>query len=139
MGLGARALFYPPKEYISPLFSRILLAICIAFTIGFGWYFVRDYFNINNPAIITAGQAVQKLTPANAKIVAPYDGDTTLLYYTDRQGWASFENPLPELIAKGATHLLLIHPAAKDLDIGKEYKIIGNTPDYLLFDLHQKL
>ncbi len=138
LGMGARILFMPPKEYASVMFSRLLLVICIAFTLGFGWFFVRDYFNINNSAILLAGNAVDKVTPKNAMIVAPYDGDTTLLYYTNRQGWPSFENPLPELISKGATHLLLINPTEKDIDIGKEYKIMLNTKEYLLFDLKQK-
>jgi hypothetical protein len=138
LGLGARVLAFPPKEYVHPLAGRILLVVCTAFTLGFGWFFVRDYFNINNPAIITAGQAVDQLTPHDAKIIAPLDGDTTFLYYTNRQGWPSFQNSLPELVHKGATHLILLHPQAKDLGIGNEYKIIANTQDYLLFDLRQK-
>jgi len=138
LGLGARMLWTPPKEYIATLAGRVVLLICFAGTIGFGWFFVRDYFNINNPAIITAGAAVDRLTPKDAKVIAPLDGDTTFLYYTNRQGWPSFQNSLPELVKKGATHLVLLHPQDKDLDIGKEYKIIGHTEDYLLFDLRQR-
>jgi 4-amino-4-deoxy-L-arabinose transferase-like glycosyltransferase len=114
-----------------------LLGIVSIFSFIFGWYQVRDYFNINNYAIVTAGNAVSKLTPTDAKIIAPYNGDTSLLYQTQRKGWPSFEKSLLELIAMGADFLVLVNPSQKDYDIGKTYKIVSATSDYILFNLHK--
>lgn len=138
LGIGADFLCYPPKDIMNKLFSRIILFITILFTLGFGWYFVRAYYNINNPSIIVAGEAVDRLTPKDAKVIAPYDGDTTFLYYTNRKGWASFQNSLPELIVKGATHLVFVNPKPGEYDFGKIYKVISYSKEYVLFDLRQK-
>lgn len=137
MGIGADFLIHPPKQYISRLASMSMLVICSLFMFAFSWFLARDFFNINNPAIITAGAAVDQLTPKNAKVLAPYDGDTTFLYQTKRKGWASFEKPLPELIKMGADYLVLVSPKPQDFDIGKTYKIVSATKDYVLFDLHK--
>lgn len=135
LGLGASFLLKPPKEFISPVISYLLLVICSAFMFGFGWYHVRDYYNINNRSIIAAGEAVDRLTPKDAKVIAPYDGDTTFLYYTQRKGWASFEHPIEEMVLLGATHLVLVNPQEKDLEFGERYKVMDYKKEYLLFDL----
>ncbi len=103
-----------------------------------GWQQVRDYFNINNPAIVEAGQAVDKLTPPNAKVLAPLDGDSSFLYQTNRQGWASFEHDLPTLIKLGANYLVLVHPTPQDVALDKQYAIVKLTPDYVIFNLNKK-
>lgn len=118
--------------------TALAVAICCMFVFMFGWYQVRDYFNINNPSIVVAGKAIDRLTPQNAKIIAPYNGDTSFLYQSNRKGWPSFEKSLPELIVMGADYLVLVNPKPEDKNIGTTYKIISQTPDYLLFDLHSK-
>jgi len=104
----------------------------------FSWNQVKDYFNINNRAIVSAGIEVDKITPKNAKVIANYNGDTSFLYQTNRSGWASFEKPLPEMISMGAEYLIFVNPTKEDLGIGKTYKIIKNSPDYVIFNLRQK-
>lgn len=138
VALGARFLFEPPKDLFPRFIGCLALLVVTLFTFFFGWYYIRDYFNINNPAIVTAGKAVAKLTPQHAKIIAPYNGDTSFLYQTDREGWPSFEKSLPELIQMGADYLVLVNPTAADRGIGTQYKIVSQTSDYILFDLHQK-
>ncbi|HZE86573.1 MAG TPA: glycosyltransferase family 39 protein [Methylomirabilota bacterium] len=118
--------------------GKIVLAICLVSFFWFGWMQVKDYFNINNPSIIIAGEAVDHLTPKNAKIIANYNGDSSLLYQTKRKGWASFEKPIPDMIKMGASYLLLVNPTEKDMVFAKDYKLIVQTKDYLLFDLKQK-
>lgn len=137
LGIGA-AYLLSSKENISRLKSVTLLIVLTLFTFSFSWYLVRDYYNINNNSIVIAGHAVDKLTPIDAKVIAPYDGDTSFLYQTKRRGWASFEKPLPEMIEMGANYLVLVNPKPEDFGIGKEYKIISSTSDYILFDLNKK-
>lgn len=137
LGLGGSVLLSPLKENNKIMYYSVFL-VCTLFALIFGWYFVRDYFNINNPSIIEAGKAVDKLTPKNAKIIANYNGDTSFLYQTKRKGWASFEKPLPQMIEMGADYLVLANPTEVDLNLGKTYKIVAETKQYVIFDLRQK-
>jgi hypothetical protein len=141
LGLGSSLLLNLPKEYFHRSIGAFVLALSIIFSISFGWYYVRDFFNINNPSIITAGSAVDKLTPKNAKVIAILhgsEGDTTFLYQTNRQGWPSFEKSLPEMIKMGAGYLIFANATKEDQNFGREYKIIKSTPEYIIFDLLKK-
>jgi 4-amino-4-deoxy-L-arabinose transferase-like glycosyltransferase len=136
MGVGAASLLEKIDGYKKYVNYTVLL-VGILFTVFFGWYFARDYFNINNPAIVIAGEAVDKLIPKNAKIIANYGGDTSFLYQTKRKGWASFEKSIPEMVQMGAGYLVLANPTTVDLGLGKTYKIISQTAQYVIFDLRQ--
>lgn len=138
LGFGGAFLLNPPKELVSKYVTVPILVALVLFMFSFSWFEVRDYFNINNPSIVIAGKAVDSLIPKNAKVVAPYDGDTSFLYQTKRKGWASFEKPLPELVKMGADYLVLVNPKPQDYGIGKTYKIVSATSDYILFNLHEK-
>lgn len=137
MGIGASSLLKPFENY-NKVAAYLVFVVCFGFSMFFGWYFVRDYFNINNPSIIVAGEAVDKLTPKNAKIIANYNGDTSFLYQTKRSGWASYEKPLPEMVQMGASYLVIANPVDSDLNFGKTYKIVAHTSQYIIFNLRQK-
>jgi hypothetical protein len=138
LGLGSAYLLNPPKEYVSRFKTIPILIICLLFMFSFSWFEVRDFFNINDPAIITAGQAVDNLTPKNAKVIALYGGDTSFLYQTKRKGWASLEKSLPQLITMGADYLVIANPKAADYGFSKTYKVVSSSNDYILFNLHEK-
>ncbi len=74
------------------LFKNKIFATLSALTIfSLSTYFsanlIKEYYNINNPNIITAGQTADKLLPKNALVIAPYNGDTAFLYQIHRSGW----------------------------------------------------
>ena len=118
--------------------GKVLVTILI---IG-GFYFsllqVRDYFNINNRSILVAGEAVDRLTPKDAKVIANLEGDSSFLYQTKRKGWASFEKSIPEMVQMGADYLVLANPTPADQKFARDYKIVKQTSDFILFDLHKK-
>lgn len=136
LGLGANFLLHPPSQIFNKALSSLFLALCIVFTFIFSWYYVRDYYNINNPRILTAGEIVDKNTPHDAKVIALLDGDTTLLYYTKRDGWASYQNSLQVMIKKGAQYLVMLDPTPSDIEGFKaSYEIIHNANSILLVKL----
>ncbi len=105
---------------------------------GLSWYYVRDYFNINNIAFVHAGQRANEILPKEARVIAPFDGDTSLLYYVARPGWPAFQKPIEELISMGATHMVLVNPTQSDFSgFGKEYKILDSSSEYLILDLRE--
>ncbi len=124
--------FQETRNYAVP----VIICVSSALMLALSWYYVRGYFDINNPAIIEAGQKVNEITPKNAKIIAPYDGDTTLLYYTDRQGWRAFEDSTEGLMKKGASYVVLLHPLQQDLaGYEKKYKVVAQNSDYAIIKL----
>jgi len=137
LALGASFLWENKTNIYRPV-SIIILFVSIVFMLSFGWFNVRAYYNIDHPELIRLGSQIDKLIPKDAKVVVPTDGDTTALYFMQRRGWSSFEKPLPELIKMGADYLVFINPKKEDFGLGKKYKIISYSPDYILFDLHQK-
>lgn len=138
MALGGEYLLTLNTSIIKRSMGVLIFAVCAIFMFAFSWQDIRAYYNINNPAIVRAGQAVDKLIPKDAKVIAPYEGDTSFLYQIGRQGWASFEKPLPAMIKMGADYLVLVNPQKRDYDIGKKYKIVSATPDYILFNLRER-
>ncbi len=138
-GLGGDLLFNIVGHFTSKWVGGVAFAVCTLFMLIFGWYNVRYYFDINNPNMIIAGQAVDRLTPKNAKVIALLDGDSSFLYQTNRQGWASLEKPMPEMIKLGAQYLVIASPTPNDFNgFGKQYKILSSSSAYLLLDLVHK-
>lgn len=117
--------------------SLLTIGVAITFSFAFGWFAVRDYYNIQHPSIILAGKAVDELTPKNAKVIAPYGGDTTFLYYTNRKGWPVFDRSLKEFKKAGATFIAFADPTPQELEFEKLFKPVKITPEYAIFDLAQ--
>jgi hypothetical protein len=138
LAIGSAFLINPTKEIVSRYKTIPILTVAVCFMFAFSWFVVRDFYDIDNPSIIAAGAAVDRLTPKNAKVIANYNGDTTFLYQTKRSGWASFEKSLPQMIKMGADYLALVNPTAADINLGTQYKIIAQTQQYIIFNLRQK-
>lgn len=125
----------------SRTFSRIssyfLSFLTVVFMLMFSWYTVRTYYWINHPEIIEAGRAADKLLPVQAKVIAPYNGDTTFLYHTGRQGWPlGFE--IDKKIQMGATHYVTVSPTDADLetrDLANKYTVVVRNDKYAIIDL----
>ncbi len=115
------------------------MVVCV-FTVFFSWYTVRTYYWINRPEIIEAGLAAQKLLPENAKVVAPYNGDTTFLYQTGHQGWPlGFD--IDQKIKMGATHYVTVSPTDADLetrDLANMYTVLVRNDKFAIIDLTKK-
>ncbi|MEK7502229.1 MAG: glycosyltransferase family 39 protein [Patescibacteria group bacterium] len=135
LGLGANYLW---ENKSNRLVSLSILFICTAFMLSFGWFEIRANYNIDHPELIRAGAEIDKLIPKDAKVIIPASGgDTTALYFMDRQGWSSFEKPLPQLIKMGADYMVLINPNSRDRDFGKTYKLVVWSSDFALYNLRQ--
>lgn len=136
LGIGSAYLLnsFDANKYLR--FSVFI--VCFILMLFLSWYYIRDFYNIQDPSIIAAGEAVDKLTPKNAKVIALYDGDTTFLYQTKRKGWASFEKDLRVMIKMGADYLVMANPTTADLGFSKTYKVVASTNQYVIFNLRQK-
>jgi hypothetical protein len=118
----------------------ILALISMLFMTGFSWYTVRTYYWINRPEIVEAGKAADKLLPAGAKVIAPYNGDTTFLYQTGRQGWPiGFD--IDKKISQGAAYYVTVSPSDSDFEtkeLAEKYTVLVRNDRFAIIDLTRK-
>ncbi|MEJ2441349.1 MAG: glycosyltransferase family 39 protein [Patescibacteria group bacterium] len=127
------------KEF-KQFLSRSLLVFSIIMMLGGTAYRVKEYYKINHPEIITAGEAVDRIVPKDALVIAPYNGDTAFLYQTKRKGWPVIDTSLEELIERGADYYVSVSLNDTDTVMVKEnYQVIEETSDYIIIDLHKPL
>jgi hypothetical protein len=111
VGVGLDHLIFARDRFLNLWVSRVMAVVCVAFMLGFGWYYIRDYYNINHPEIVEAGKKVLDITNGrseNALVIAPYDGDTAFLYQTERKGWPIMEGSIEDMIKKGADYYVSV-------------------------------
>ncbi len=124
---------YLAKKF-NPLLSITTLIIIISSMVFFSYQNVKGYFNINNYAHHTAGEAVAKQTPEDALVIAPNFGDTAFLFQTHRWGWP-IGSSIEDKIKKGATIYVTTTGDKEAQELEQKYFIIEKTSDYLILDL----
>lgn len=135
MGRGV-SFIHSTSDAVNRKIAIIVTASVVVLSISLSWYYVRDYFNINNNSLVIAGKKADTILPKNAKVIAPYDGDTTLLYHIRRQGWPAFQSSIEEMQKIGATHLVIVNPSVNDFNgFGKQFKILAQDNAYLILEL----
>ena len=114
-----------------------LATISFIFMLAFSWFTIRTYYWINRPEIVEAGKVADAILPKDAKVIAPYNGDTTFLYQTQRQGWPlGFD--IDKKIAMGATAYVTVSPTDADLetrDLAQKYTVLVRNDKFAIIDL----
>lgn len=134
-GKGLDGLLNIQNAFFNQKIARTIGVVGAIFMLMFGWFLIRDYYNIQHPNIILAGQAVDRFAPKGAKIIAPYGGDSTFLYFTNRNGWPVFDRSYKAFKEAGASYIVFADPSQDDLDNGKLFKPVIITPKYAIFDM----
>jgi hypothetical protein len=116
--------------------TRIVTVFSIVLALIIGAFQVKEFYKINRPEIITAGEAVEKISPSDVLVIAPYNGDTAFLYHTKRRGWPVVDRPINELIEKGAEYFVSVdlnHP--QTVQYMEDYEVIEKTDSYVIIKL----
>jgi hypothetical protein len=98
-------------------------------------WFVSGYYR-TRPDFEQAGAAVQRLTPPEAKIIAPQMTDTMLLFQTDRVGWA-LGGEIDEKIQQGASYYVSTAYDDEAKELEQKYPVIEKTPNHIIIKLSQ--
>lgn len=125
MALGARELWDR---------SKIILLCLVLMILGFGWYEIRGDFNINHPEIVEAGKVVDQITPPNALVIAPYEGDTAFLYQTKRKGWP-IGGDIDSKIQKGAEFYVSNSFNDETNTLMQKYQVVDKTDKFVIIKL----
>jgi 4-amino-4-deoxy-L-arabinose transferase-like glycosyltransferase len=156
---GASCAFVASK--ISERYAKVTLSIlfAVAFAV-FAFVRVRPaYGSRSSAALRDLGLELNRVTPANALIVAADNGDPTVFYYAERKGWHLLEKEgiyegepmesaqailnLDKLRKRGATHLVFTFNTAWWLDYYREFgqhvdataTLLRATPEFRIYKL----
>ncbi len=109
---------------------------CFFFFLFLSWYQIKGYYQINNPAIVEAGKAVDELLPENAKVIAPYFGDTAFLYQTNRKGWPLVTYyPIEKMIDLGATHYVSVTYDDYTKKLMEQFPVLEENEKFVIIKL----
>jgi hypothetical protein len=134
---GTYLLMSLTKSAYSRFLTLITTMFIIIFTIGMSWYDIKGYYQINNPAILEAGKRVDEIAPKDAKVIAPYNGDTAFLYQTKRSGWP-IGYYIEKRIAEGATFYVSTSYDDEARELEKKYTLVEKNDKYIIIKLIPK-
>lgn len=133
-GLGVASMLSLPKTHFSRFVSISILPVLFAFTFAFSWFHIRDYFNINNNAMVMAGEYADKNLPKDALVITPYLGDTAFLYQTNRKGWP-IGGSIERRIEQGADYYITTAMEDEAQGLAKQCRVIEQNDQFTVIDL----
>jgi len=124
----------PLSKWLNPVIALVLLILSFAF----GWYEIRGFFNINHPEIVAAGQAVDRLTPQDALVIAAYNSDPAFLYQTNRHGWPDGVD-IEAKVKQGATHYVSVNYDNVAQYLEAKCPVLEKTDSYIIIEINHCL
>ncbi|MGB9911195.1 MAG: phospholipid carrier-dependent glycosyltransferase [Microgenomates group bacterium] len=112
-----------------------LAIVFLIFSLGFSWYEIRGFYQINHPEIIEVGKKANEILPPNARVIAPYNGDTAFLYQINRKGWPIVSESISNLIKKGATHYVAVNFDEVTLSLIETCPVLEKDSNWVIIDL----
>jgi len=134
LGVGVDYALSLHKSIFSKITAYCVLITAYLLALALGWYDIRGYFNINNPAIVAAGQKIDQVTTPNALIIAPYQGDTAFLFQTNRRGWP-IGGEIDKKIKMGASYYVTTTRDAEYNEVKAKYQLLNETDQYSIIQL----
>lgn len=120
--------------------SKLVLIISILVMFLVSWEKVKPFYQVNHPELMEVGKVVDELLPKDAKIVAPYNGDTAFLYQTKRKGWPAVDNSIDNIIERGADYYVSLDLGSPDtVNFSKRFSTLTKTDRFIILDLHQEI
>lgn len=134
MARGVEFFIELTPKFISPLALLPTIGGLVGFSLFVSWYNIRGYYNINHPELMMAGEAVDRLLPKDAKIIAPYMGDTAFLFQTRRTGWP-IGFSIDEKIKLGAQYYVTVNYDDEANALLKQYPVVEKNDRFLILKL----
>lgn len=136
VSLGFFALINLAREVKYKIFNGLISLFLLLISFAFGWYEVRGYFNINNPAIVEAGKRVDQIVPKDSLVVADYGGDPAFLYQTNRYGYSAVERALSDYPKIGVNYFISVKPEDEGIKkLVNNCNWVDKSPDFVIIRL----
>jgi hypothetical protein len=116
----------------------LVLSLVVMFTIS--WDRIKPFYQINHPELMEVGKIVDQTLPKDAKVVAPYNGDTAFLYQMNRKGWPAVDNSIDNIIERGADYYVSLDINSPDsVNFSKRFTTVQKTQQFVILDLHDEI
>ena len=138
LAVGSVRLWSWGETFLKIWLSRLILVMTLGLGLAFSWYDIRGLYQVNNWSIVKAGAAVDRLTPPDSVVVAPYMGDTAFLYQTNRPGFPFMYIPIKDMIDRySADYYVSVNYDDDTRKIMAKYMVIEQTPEYVIVKLEE--
>jgi 4-amino-4-deoxy-L-arabinose transferase-like glycosyltransferase len=125
-----------PNLFIPKLLTIPIALLFLIMTFYLTWQEVGGLYQINNGVILEAGDMADKIIPKDALVLAPYNGDTSFLYATNRHGFPFEPEPLDGLIKNyNISYLVSTTKDPKTAWAMKKYTTLVDNGKYFIVDL----
>ncbi len=140
LSLASGAIYLWRGEMFNKILTRTILIISVGVMLITGWNQIKGNFTVNRPELVEIGKRIDEITPKDALIIAPYNGDTAFLYQTKRWGWPAIDDSIDNIISRGADYYVSIDLGSADTKmIEARFKIIEKTDKYIIINLSKEI
>jgi hypothetical protein len=137
LGLGIVFIFDVMKRR-SKWLAVFVCVFLVLSSFALSWKIVGGYYQINHGDIVIAGKEADKILPPDAKVIAPYGGDTAFLFQTNRTGWPiGFD--IQTKISEGASYYITVSYDDEANMLRKKYATVEANKTFLILDLKKPL
>jgi 4-amino-4-deoxy-L-arabinose transferase-like glycosyltransferase len=136
LALADGSVFLWTSKHFNKVLSRLILTFSVVVMFIGSAVMVKEFYKINHPEIILAGQTVDRLVSKDALVIAPYNGDTAFLYQTGRWGWPYVDRPIEELIERGADYYVSVNYDVQTNEFIQKFESIEKNDKFIILDLH---
>ena len=120
--------------------SKLVLILSILVMFLVGWDRIKPFYQVNHPELMEVGNVVDETLPKDAKVIAPYNGDTAFLYQMNRKGWPAVDDSIDGLIERGATHYVSLDLGSPDtVNFSKRFVTLQKTDKFIILDLQKEI
>lgn len=131
--------FYISQFMFDGYFAKTL-AILTIFVLStyFSLDKVRGYYTINNPNLVSSARIANDILPKDGLIIAPNNGDTTLLFHTGHFGWPVEIYDIADKVkmySPRPIYLLSLNYDKYTNDLMAKYPTISKDSNYIILKL----
>lgn len=134
--LGFTQLLKGTYLFIPRIWTILLALLLFPLAFYFSYNITKEFYKINNPSIVEAGKAADRILPKDAIVLAPYNGDTAFLYQTNRAGFAAEMLPISDLVADyGVNYYISTTKDDKINWVMRHFNVLEDNPNFVIADL----
>lgn len=134
IGIGVSFFFKGGDLFLNRPLNFAVIGALLIFSAGMSYEKVKDYYRVSED-LVQIGNIIQTITPPGSLLVTDRDGDTTLLYLSDRKGFPATTEPLAQLKSEHKAEYFVTAKTEVAENVKKEFKLIFQGDNVFIFKL----
>jgi len=124
------------SDFVPRIWTIFLTLLLFPLSFYFSYKIVAEFYKINNPAILEAGEFADQILPKDAIVVAPYNGDSAFLYQTNRKGFPIVPFKLQDLVTDyGVGYYISTSKDDMTNWVLRHFEVLEDNPKFIIADL----